>query len=1163
MWELQKGASIIEASAGTGKTYTLCRIILKLIIEKAIPIDRILAITFTQAATEELNTRIRALLRNCLNELETGVIMETVLQEILSHGSIDSELASKRLRHSLQTFDEASISTIHGFCKRSLDLISLESDIAFDANLEQIDEELITRLKDEYIRIHILEKSSLLSIVFDQTPKYKKRLDLIARECAAHPYALLEPKPDQYQLGILEKAFQSAIEAIEPFLERADSVIPHLNKRSIVFKTLNDPDRRNALSALAKRKRPLLNDLPLLSALEGGAWKKAVKKSGEHLETPPVFERVDEFNQSLTLVFDALIANYRDWLFENLKAEKERRNVISFNDLLHILNRALNDEHRDSVVQAISECYDAVLVDEFQDTDPIQYRIVNQLFGDGSKYLFFIGDPKQAIYKFRGADIFAYFEATKSNDLKRVQLSDNYRSTPKLVDAVNTIFESAPDGFAFDQIRFSPARAARETDSDSPLKIEAIGLSETHPLSKNDASRLAAESAAQDLTQRLIDDPGFDLGKVAFLVNRNAEADIIMESLAQRGIDSVIKAERSVFRTNESESMALLLETLANPSKRQAVRALLLTTLGGYSWQNLLEDEFETDSYEIVSFLHDWSRNWYSTNFDASFHRFLDLTGTSSRLLGQAGGEQEYANYCQLSELLQNEDRIHRSTPNRLLTWLQSKTDENVSTHEDWQTRLRSDQGKPQIITIHKSKGLQFPIVICPFMNSLRPKAKHEHALYHATDRGNRLVIDLSPNQSSNALEAAEREEYAEHLRLIYVALTRAVDESHLYLVPEEIKNNSKAPPSSFCQLILGRENANALIKEKKVSSTLLNKIQQFPITSIECAVREIEPQQAQPILMVPQSDSPASEVHAKSVRKNVIPIAERILSFSAITHLAHSLAAPREEIENDEPILPIESDPLEANIDAQTESTGPSIFKLPKGAHTGNLIHNILEQIDFQKLENLKSIINDSFYRLRYGYHEYKAIIEEHTRIILEKPLIKSISLSHIAPRQRIAELEFAYPSSPDMLRKIANVFEQHPSENIPATWIAHSQLGKANVRSSLLRGFIDLVFESDGKLYILDWKTNHLGANPTAYSQSAMSEAMAQHDYYLQYCLYCVALKRHIQSRWPETSFYKRFGGVFYLFIRGIERSGTNGIFFDRPNETFLDALDVAIMQ
>ena len=1163
MFELQKGASIIEASAGTGKTYTLCRIVLKLIVEKAIPIDRILAITFTQAATEELNTRIRALLRDCVNELESGKVTDEVLKEILSNDSIDSELARKRLRHSLETFDEASISTIHGFCKRSLDLVSLESDIGFDANLEQIEEELIARLKDEYIRIHILEKSALLSVVFDQNPKYKKRLDLIARECAAHPYALLEPKPDQFKLESLENAFLSALEAIEPFLEKADSMLLHLKKNVTLFKTLNSPEKREALTALARRKRPLLNDLSLLDTLDGGMWKKAVKKSGEHLGTPSVFERVTAFKESLAFVFDALIANYRDWLFEHLRAEKERRNVISFNDLLHILNRALQDEHGDSVVQTISERYDAALVDEFQDTDPVQYRIVQQLFGGDSKYLFFIGDPKQAIYRFRGADIFAYFEATNSNDLKRIQLSNNYRSTPSLVEGVNAIFESAPDGFAFEQIRFSPANAARETDSNLPLKVEALGLNEALTLSPSEASRLTAETSAQDLAQRVIDDSNFDLGKVAFLVNRNAEADLLMESLAKRGIDSVIKAERSVFRTNESENIALLLETLANPSKRHLVRALLLTTLGGYNWQNLLEDEFETDSYEIISFLHDWSRNWYSTNFDAAFHQLLDLTGASQRLLSRAGGEREYANYCQLSELLQNEDRIHRSTPNRLLTWLQSKTDENVSTHEDWQTRLRSDEGKPQIITIHKSKGLQFPVVICPFMTSLRPKAKREHALYHATERDNRLVIDLSPDEGTTALEAAEREEYAEHLRLIYVALTRAVDECHVYLVPEEPAKNTNTRPSSFCQLLLGSADANTLYKEKNVSSALLKHIQQFPTSSIECSVREIAQIETSPTLMVSQTDSPTSQVQAKLIQKNSIPIAERVLSFSAITHLAHSLDSPHEDLENDEPILPSDSDPLEAIIDTQEEPTGPSIFNLPKGAHTGNLVHNILEQLDFQKPDTLKSLINDSFNRLRYGYHEYKPVLDENIRLLLKKRLTDSISLDRIAPRQRIAELEFAYPSSPDMLRKIANIFKKYPSNRIPSSWIAHSSLGKANVRASMLRGFIDLVFESDGKLYILDWKTNHLGNQAAAYSQSAMTQAMSQHNYYLQYCLYCIALKRHLQTRWPETPFYERFGGVFYLFIRGVEDSGDNGVFFDRPNEAFLDALDEAIMQ
>lgn len=1163
MFGLEKGVSIIEASAGTGKTYTLCRIILKLIIEKGIPIERILAITFTQAATEELNLRIRDLLRACLTELETEKVQETVLQEVLDAGIIDASTARKRLRHSLETFDEASISTIHGFCKRCLELVSLESDIAFDANLEPIEDELIERLKNEYIRIHILEQSALLSAVFEDNAKYEKRLDLIARQCAAHPYALLEPKADKTELKTLENAFQSALEAINGFLENAATIQPHLKKNVTLYKLLDSQEKRDALEKLAHRKRPLLSDLRLLNALDSEAWRKALKKSGEQLEKPCLFDCIDTLNESLSRAFDGLIANYRDWLFENLKAEKERRNIISFNDLLHILNRALNDDQSDAVVNLISERYDAALVDEFQDTDPIQYRIIQRLFSENSKYLFFIGDPKQAIYRFRGADIFAYFEATDSSNLERIQLSDNYRSSPTLVEAVNTIFKSAPDGFAFDQIRFSPANAARESDSDRSLEIQAIGLSASQRLTSSETARLLATVAAQDLAERAIRDPNFDLGNIAFLVNRNVEADLLMECLGQRGIDCIIKSERSVFQTEESNAMGILLEALANPSKRQSVRALLLTPLGGYRWQDLLETDFEERSYEIVSFLHDWSRNWYSTNFDAAFHQLMSLTGSSKRLLSRTGGERLYANFCQLGELLQNEARIHLSTPNRLLAWLQSKTDENVSTREEWQTRLRSDEGKPQIITIHKSKGLQFPVVICPFMSLLRPKAKREHALYHASDRGGRLVIDLSPDGNPDALEAAEREEYAEHLRLIYVALTRAVDECHLYLAPEEIATRLKTRPSSFCQLLLGSEQAADRYSSKTASTELLDCIQSFATPSIACSVRDIERLCAQPIQVVPHSAAAATAVQPRPIRQNAIPTTERILSFSAIAQLTHSEALPHEEIENDEPILPSESDPLEMIADSSNEPTGPSIFNLPKGAHTGNLIHSILEQLDFQKPQSLKALVNECFNRLRYGNNEYQAILCEHIRILLKTPLSLPFSLKQIGPHDRIAELEFAYPTSPDMLRKIAAAFESHSSSRIPRSWVTNSSLGRTSVRASMMRGFIDLVFERDGQLFILDWKSNHLGDRPEAYSQSALEHSMSQHDYYLQYCLYCVALKRHLQSRWPQSDYYDRFGGVFYLFIRGIEESTDNGIFFDRPSKALLDALDEAIGQ
>jgi len=219
MFSIDKGVSIIEASAGTGKTYTLCRIVLKLIVEKGIPIDRILAITFTQAATEELISRIRELLHDSISQLDSGEVGDLALKELIEQQGIEPNIARNRLRHSLEIFDDASISTIHGFCKRSLDFVSLESDIALEANLEPVDDDLIERLQDEYVRINILEKSPLLSAFYIQTTAYKKRLNTIAKECASHPYALLEPKPTEAHVDQLEALFDLLLDSITPLLE--------------------------------------------------------------------------------------------------------------------------------------------------------------------------------------------------------------------------------------------------------------------------------------------------------------------------------------------------------------------------------------------------------------------------------------------------------------------------------------------------------------------------------------------------------------------------------------------------------------------------------------------------------------------------------------------------------------------------------------------------------------------------------------------------------------------------------------------------------------------------------------------------------------------------------------------------------------------------------
>ncbi len=1162
MNSLERGVSIIEASAGTGKTYTLCRIVLRLVVEKGIPIDRILAITFTQAATNELKSRIRELLYDSLHQVLSQNVEEPILKDLIVPGGIDPEIAKCRLRHSLEIFDDASISTIHGFCKRSLEFVSLESEIPFDANLEPVDRELIDQFKNEYIRIHILEHSALLTAFYQQKAIYSKRLDFIAKECVAHPYASLEPKPAVNRSEELQSSYQNALAALAQFLDEAESATERLSKNSRQYKAFATPERRHALIALIERGYPFATDIPILEDFSSIAWRKALKKSEKERSIPEFLDHFDVLHRLLSNAFDALIASYREWLFKNLREEKERRNVISFNDLLHTLDKALKDSTGDGVAQAIANQFDAALVDEFQDTDPIQFNIVNRLFGNDSHYLFFIGDPKQAIYRFRGADIYAYFNATGSHSFGRILLSDNYRSTESLVGAVNALFESSPDGFAFDRIQFSPATAVRREGPSAPLRINALGLLDSERLVDGIATRSLARTAAKDLANRVAADPELDLSSVAFLVSRNSEADILLDSLSQQGIDAVIKSERSIFKTPEAQSMLQLLNTLSNPSRRSSLHALLLTPIGGYSWKELQSESFEKKTQSVAAFIHEWAHSWFETKFDAGFHELLKLTGADQQLLRQRDGERPYSNLLQLSELLQMESLHSLATPSRLAHWLTSNRESDVTMNEEWQTRLISESGKPQIVTIHKSKGLQYPIVVCPFLSLLRTRPKRDFALYHATDRDDALVIDLSPEGKQSALDSAESEEYAEHLRLIYVALTRAVDECSLYLVPEESATRQKRNPSSFCRLIMGSDRSKRLLEDRELSETFVTRIEEFDSNLISLEPRSLEePNEESAQELRPREAIAVSEVKALLVPNGKIPHSERILSFSTITRLAHSMDAFNEveEIRDDENV--IEANELNQVPAESVEPSGPSIFTLPKGAHTGNLIHLILEEVDFQDTRNLYETVSDCFNRLRYGFSEFKGVVCDHVRMLIDREIGKGLSLSSIHHNERIPELEFAYPTSHDALKKMAHAFQSANSPGIPQEWIHSLSLEETRVKASMLRGFIDLVFERDDKLYIADWKSNYLGPDASSYSRGALAQAMAQHDYYLQYCLYSVALLRYIESRFPSEDPYDRFGGVFYIFIRGIESTGDNGIFFDRPSKSLIQALDMAL--
>jgi len=1152
-----KGVTLIEASAGTGKTYTLCRIILRLIISEGIPIDRILAITFTQAATEELISRIRELLKESLEQIENRHISDESLQAILEESSVDVSVARKRLSHSLQIFDEATIATIHGFCKRCLEALSLESGAPFDASLEPIDDELISQLNDEFIRIHILERSYILTLAYHSSSRYSKKFKNVAKESASHPYARIQPEPKSFEYDQINSTFIEIQQSIESLLDSADELKPRLKANLKFAKRLGEPRESNRLAALARREHLLAEDLALLEDLNLTSWKAALKVGHQNLDPPDACRQIDRFLARIEDAFDGLVWKYREWLFRMLSREKERRNIVSFNDLIHLLHKTLSSDSDLAIASVISGQYDAALVDEFQDTDPIQYEIIQKLFGDGSKFLFYIGDPKQAIYRFRGADIFAYFKATEQSDDRRIQLTKNYRSTPKLISAVNAIFSKSVDGFGIDRIQFFPSDSAKTAQSDRGLQFRAIEFEQTNPKTKADLVAHLSRLTAAQLVERLNSEPELDLGKIAFLVSRNREADTLHKELGLKGIDAVIRSDKSVFHTDSVDTMLQLLEAISHPSRQYTAKALLLTPICGLSWADLLGDEKAAGTLEILDFIHDWSRNWYSADFDTQFQRFLALNGAENRLLESPDGERLYTDLCQLSELLQSEAISRLASPSHLSNWLVAMREENVSNREDWQSRLRSDEGKPQIITIHKSKGLQFPIVICPFLSGLKTIPSKDLALYHDSDSADSLIIDLNPKDQSPAFIKSENEEYAEHLRLIYVALTRAAEECLVYLYPEDQLRGKD--PSSISRLLVGTENAKAALKKKQLGLAIASTLESLQPETIDFEALQFSSIDFETQAKL-RKDGVVIDPKPLTIPTNTGPEEERILSFSTITRIASSYTSEAVEVEFDEPEIE-EDTVLETEPGAEETSLGTSIFSLRKGALTGNLIHAVLESIDFQDPRSIRKTTEEVFRKLQFGNEKYLPTVTDHIESLLAIPLREKFSLNQISSQNRIAELEFAFPTSSHPLPGIVQAFRDFPSVTMGRKWIESLNSGQANLRASYLRGFIDLVVHFQGQFYIIDWKSNHLGNRIGDYSETALAKEMEDSDYFLQYSLYAVAPKRHLKSRYPTEDYYPYFGGAFYIFVRGINPQGQEGIFFDRPSRNLLDALDAAL--
>lgn len=1221
------GLNVIEASAGTGKTFTLAAQYVRIVLghmpstttlQNGLLPSQILVMTFTEAATAELRSRIRERLAGAalfFRQLQSGdnVIngknSDSFLIELSQ--SIDEsqhQLAADRLEIAAQWMDDAAIYTIHSWSSRMLKEHAFDSGALFQQSHAQDAEQMKLRAVQDYWRQFFYQLDStqskvILGIVSDPEDLLKQ-LKPYWSVVDKNPNASLEqgqsPEQNSHLMNQWERNFKKQKAIIEQYLTE--------NLKQLLQTKANQKQLKGfSVSNIVSR----LRDVDLW--LKDRNSKMTSKMLG-YFASLNNLEELKQY-QDLWLAFDysATLLDQKPNVKESLlqhaalhvhnlyEQEKKRHAQFDFNDLLKELYKALqNPDAR--LAKAIAKQYPIALVDEFQDTDPWQYGSLQKIYAphltleDNSQVLvlsstaqtaadsnesqnnsaisaqglIMIGDPKQAIYSFRGADINTYLLA-RSHANKVYTLGFNYRSNESLVKAVNTIFSQAAKP-PFGEIDFNEVQAHHQNPNNlaltwnqkpqSALSIWHLQHKKTIPKADKLAKQLADISASH-ITD-LLNNQTVKAGDVAILVRTSKQASIMRAALAERAIRSVYLSEKdSVFDSTEAQDLWRILRAVANPQNLSCVKAALATQLWGLNWQQLefyIHNEKAWDA--VLERFMDWQLRWKKQGVLAMIHAWLHEQNISQRLRTQsnaveAGNERILSNVLHLAELLQNAS-MHLQSESALVRYLENQIQDPKASGDSALLRLESDENLVKVITMHKSKGLEYPYVYLPFVSLYR-----------------------KPN--SKATDEEIKAELYENIRLLYVALTRAKTALMMTIteVGQEFNVNGNDNPFKMNALsyLLGRQGNGDLANS-------LKKWNESEFISIEAPP---------PITTIAYKEQLDNERNSKLAFTNNRTHEARwwTASFSAISKGVASY--------NDSSLLhdPLKVERLEesqlenAAIQDEFVSDKPAepaqtivnpYNSLKGGADFGTLLHDLLEWQTHQDwilakvpaafLSTEKDQLNADNtelegYKLVDNYIEWLEHLEKklssnnidliHMPTInhwLYQVLISSFEVTTAKPlqlgllnrRQVWPEMAFTFPIKKLNAQKIDDWVSHfiHPKQSRPALNFLPLE--------GMMTGFMDLVLIHDNQYFILDYKSNKL----KDYSQASLTEAVLHHRYEVQYTLYILALHRLLKARLKNYQYEQHVGGAIYLFLRGVNQEG-NGLYFNKPSFELINALDL----
>ena len=1256
------GYTLIEASAGTGKTYTITSLYLRFILERGLRIRDILVVTYTRAAAEELRQKIRERVRTGLLMLtgratgEDDGFVNELAERLESSGKVRRHAMVQRLEEAMLCLDEAAVYTIHSFCQRMLREFAFESSAPIRAeilpsqedlirdgcaefvrrkfyssdrnfmecvdsvfSLEDLPEEIYSSLKSvinlpypeiihsctldevrQEIRIFSEKTRKVAANAFGGQGDLKKKVTAVGRAAVSNLAGFLKDDaglPDR----VISKLETELLKELKGLLKQEDRVLMEFDDnavgaalgltelvlynlfalaswrfvRVLLARLLYSGNVRKS-AGLKKLLEPYL--LHFETAVERWFDQKGLCGPPEGLEDllrEPAMELLGEIlvvhGDMGARLQSAVLCEAREFVMDYVAEYRKKYSIMTYDDMLLMLKEALSTGSQKNVLAGrIRKRFPVALIDEFQDTDSIQWEIFSAIYPDPARSgLFLIGDPKQAIYSFRGADIFTYLQARAlvSED-RRLGLDTNWRSSPALVGFVNTMFRRREqNAFLLEGIDYNLVKPRQDFDESlviegagqcSPAEVwlffddreDGPGRSEHRAdIEKCGPARIAAMEIRKLLTAGqkgmgcFLNRGGRRepvlAGDIAVLVRDFVEASKIRDALYALGIPSVYYGPGSVFKSDDARDMLYMLGAAADPSDVSAVCTGLGTVSLGFSAHDIYRLRQDQDAWEAVADRFSELRKiWLEQGVFPMILTMFSWFGVPERLLSLTDGERRLTNLRQISELLSRAERDHPG-PERLILWLNENISHPDDRADEQKLRLETDENLVKVMSYHRSKGLEFPILFLPFIDTLglNEKADRIPRLYSLERNGyicpvaermpapeeaeaalaelRNRVTGLAAGEAGRSSRPMDweyelnRQKQAELVRLVYVAFTRARHRVYFGFSSEH-----SLYASAMGNMLLGHVDAEkgATVSARELLENELggpDKVAVFYCDEKLSSLAEGQPSGMDISRQVP------GKMLLRTTRP--VPFAPRTWIQSSFSSLA------RERVGH----VPLDWSPEPEMKDRQ------DIFSFPRGSVAGNCVHRLFEIIDFRGteedfIEPARTVLRD------FGLDEvWDTVLARMAASVIETDIGRGVILGQLDPRWMSREMGFAWP------------FSREETEHFPGL--------SEYCEKGVLKGFIDLIFRHGDMFYIVDYKTNWLGAGIEEYGLENLDRAMDAHGYWLQSGIYAAALDRFLRVGLKGHGFPRQFGGVFYLFVRGInpEHGPEFGVRYISPHE------------